>query len=145
MSVSLLDVALSNKFTTFYFLENISLKLCSNISQGQTIQSHFRLDLNNWTGSIMALNSNIQHRTWTLIYKCKPGEYYARYWLKNFITLLASYYIIGFITFKMAKIISLLAGIMLLVATVLICPVYLIQPCLVPAWMFTHYICNCCT
>ena len=42
------------------------------------------------------------------------GKKLLRYWLKGFITLLASYYIIGFITFKMAKIITLLAVITLL-------------------------------
>ena len=42
------------------------------------------------------------------------GKMLLRYWLKNLIKLLASYYVICSITFKMAKMIALLAGITLL-------------------------------
>lgn len=42
------------------------------------------------------------------------------YWLKNVITLLASFYVIGSITFKMAKMVMLLSGIMSLAVIILL-------------------------
>lgn len=50
-----------------------------------------------------------------------------RYRPKNFITSFASYYIIGFITFKMAKFIMLLASIMLFAIITLLIATYVIK------------------